>query len=133
MNLQQWLNESRENQIGYAEEGLILDVTEAIWELLQAKNISKAELANRMGKSKGFVSQILNGSRNMTLRTLADIAFALDANPKISLLEENGTIQWAPLGTVVHLNHIQTAIAGQDTEWSEPTSLSTRPSLKAVG
>lgn len=60
-----------------AEERLILEATEAVVAVLDANGISRQELAQRMGKSKGFVSQLLSGERNMTLRTLADLGHAL--------------------------------------------------------
>ena len=55
-----------------AQEELILEVTETICELLENEKVSRKELADRLGKSKGFISQLLNGGRNLTLRTVAD-------------------------------------------------------------
>jgi transcriptional regulator with XRE-family HTH domain len=55
-----------------AQEELILEVTETICDILANEKISRKELADRLGKSKGFVSQLLNGGRNLTLRTVAD-------------------------------------------------------------
>jgi transcriptional regulator with XRE-family HTH domain len=60
-----------------AQERLILEATEAIVALLEETGVSRQELAKRLGKSKSFVSQILSGERNMTLRTLADVGYAL--------------------------------------------------------
>ena len=60
-----------------AQEELILEVTEIICDLLENEKISRKELADRLGKSKGFVSQLLNGGRNLTLRTVADILHVL--------------------------------------------------------
>jgi UDP-N-acetylmuramate dehydrogenase len=60
-----------------AQEELILEVTETICELLENEKISRKELADRLGKTKGFVSQLLNGGRNLTLRTVADILHVL--------------------------------------------------------
>jgi transcriptional regulator with XRE-family HTH domain len=60
-----------------AEEELILEVTETICDLLEEEKISRKELAERLGKSKGFISQLLNGGRNLTLRTVADILHVL--------------------------------------------------------
>ena len=61
----------------FAQEDLILEVTEKLCELLEKEKISRKELADRLGKSKGFVSQLLNGGRNLTLRTVADILHVL--------------------------------------------------------
>ncbi|RJX29941.1 MAG: XRE family transcriptional regulator [Desulfarculus sp.] len=70
-----------------AQEDFIMEVTERVCELMRSKNITRAELANRLGKSKGFVSQLLGGGRNLTLRTLADVLFALEAKPTLFLNE----------------------------------------------
>jgi transcriptional regulator with XRE-family HTH domain len=59
------------------QEELILEVTEALADVLQKHAITRTELAHRLGKTKGFVSQLLSGGRNLTLRTIADIADAL--------------------------------------------------------
>ncbi len=60
------------------QEHLILDVTEMIVELMNERGVTRSELADRLGKTKGHVSQLLSGSRNLTLRTLSDIFVALD-------------------------------------------------------
>ena len=61
----------------FAQEDLIMEVTEKLCELLEKEKVSRKELADRLGKSKGFVSQLLNGGRNLTLRTVADILHVL--------------------------------------------------------
>ena len=83
--LARWAGESEANAKLVAEELLIAEVTEAIWEVMEERGCSKTELAKRMAASKGHVSQVLNGSRNMTLRTLADICHALDHKPEFRL------------------------------------------------
>jgi transcriptional regulator with XRE-family HTH domain len=60
------------------EESLILEATELIEEILEKTGLNRKELADKLGRSKGFITQILSGDRNMTLRTLAAFAFALD-------------------------------------------------------
>ena len=59
------------------QEELILEATERLASVMAEKEISKAELARRIGKSKSYVTQCLNGSSNLTLRTLADLFGAL--------------------------------------------------------
>ena len=61
----------------FAQEDLIMEVTETLCELLEEEKVSRKELAERLGKTKGFVSQLLNGGRNLTLRTVADILHVL--------------------------------------------------------
>ncbi|WLD10858.1 helix-turn-helix transcriptional regulator [Planctellipticum variicoloris] len=39
--------------------------------------MTRSELADRLGKSKGHITQILDGTANLTLRTVSDVFFAL--------------------------------------------------------
>ena len=73
-----------------AQEDLILQVTEAISVVMEQKGVTKADLAKRMGRSKGFISQCLAGGHNLTLRTIADIAAALDVSCALNLAEKKG-------------------------------------------
>lgn len=67
------------------EETLIEATMEMISAILEEDGLSRTELAKRLGRSKGYVSQILSGDRNMTLRTLAQVMFALDSRAKIKV------------------------------------------------
>lgn len=69
------------------QEELILEVTELLLCAMEAKHISKADLATKLGRTKGFVSQILSGRQNLTLRTLADLADALDGRIQLGLMD----------------------------------------------
>lgn len=83
--LEHWASRSDENARLVAQEVLITQVTEAIWEAMEEADVSKAELAQRLGTTRGFISQVLSGSRNMTLRTLADICFALEQEASFAM------------------------------------------------
>lgn len=67
------------------QEELILDVTETLTQVLEAAGVTRAELARRLGRSPGFVSGVFGGGRNLTLRTVADIASALSVRPALTL------------------------------------------------
>ncbi len=71
-----------------AQEETIIDVSEAIWGRMKASNLNKDKLSRRMGRTAAFVTQTLNGKRNMTIRTLADYAIAMDCKVKI-IFEKN--------------------------------------------
>jgi len=70
----------------FNQETFILEVTESICKYMNENNISRTELARRLDRTKGFVSQVLNGSRNVTLRTLADILWALGCEPRFQVV-----------------------------------------------
>jgi transcriptional regulator with XRE-family HTH domain len=73
------------------QEQLILEATELVHELLNATGATKADLAERLGTTRGYVTQVLNGTRNMTLRTLADLGFALGYRVTMSAVPLDST------------------------------------------
>ena len=68
---------STENRRLLKQEELILEMTEALSAAIKEAGITRSEVAKRLGKTKGFVSQVLAGGRNLTLRTIADVADAI--------------------------------------------------------
>ncbi|HUW84462.1 MAG TPA: hypothetical protein VMZ31_16885 [Phycisphaerae bacterium] len=66
------------------QERVILEVTELVCELMQKDGTKKSELAERLGRSKGYVTQLLDGRANMTLRTISDVLCALRATLHVS-------------------------------------------------
>lgn len=68
-------------------EALVMSATESICELLEKNGMNRADLAREIGRTRGYVSQLLSGERNMTLHTLSDLAFACNARV---------TLAWEP-------------------------------------
>ena len=67
-------------------EALVPEASEVIAGLMAEQDASKAELARRLKKSRPWVTQLLSGKVNMTVRTLAEVAFALDAEVRFQAL-----------------------------------------------
>lgn len=87
--LQQWVNSTPERRRAYAQECFILAITESIYAEMERKSVTKADLAKALGTSKSNVTQLLTGARNMTLRTLVDIANALGVIVSVVLTPES--------------------------------------------
>lgn len=98
--LTQWLDESPGSARTLAEESLIVDVAEEIWQALNLAGLSKTDLAKRLNVSKPRITKLLDGSANMTLRTLADIAFELDKKITITLSNKRAAGGWAQKTTI---------------------------------
>ena len=64
-------------------EALVAEASEVIAKLMVEQGLSKADLARRLNKSRAWVTQLLSGRTNVTVRTLAEVAFALDAELKL--------------------------------------------------
>jgi transcriptional regulator with XRE-family HTH domain len=66
------------------QEDAILDVTELICEIMAETGVSRSELARRLRTTRGYVTQLLDGRANMTIRKVADIFFALKSKIRFS-------------------------------------------------
>lgn len=82
--LSKTLTQTRADRRLYEQEAAILEVTELIAKLMAEQGVSKAELAQRLGRSRAYVTQLLDGGRNMTIRTVSDVLFALDRRLQLS-------------------------------------------------
>jgi transcriptional regulator with XRE-family HTH domain len=61
----------------FQKERLATEVSELVSRIMREKKMSRAELAARLGKSRPFVTKLLRTGANMTVRTLADVFYAL--------------------------------------------------------
>ena len=61
-------------------------ITSDIFTVMEEESISKTELANRLGKSRQYVSRILNETANFTLDSIARIAAALEKDVVLRLM-----------------------------------------------
>lgn len=71
------LLKNSEEQRQYARDLCMLMIAHQIDHIMREQGVNRVTLADRIGRTKGFVSQVLSGSRNMTLVTLADLLSAL--------------------------------------------------------
>ena len=71
----------------FLEQSLKASFVEDICRILKEKGISQADFARKLGKSRQYVSRILNETANFTLGTLVDISLALDSEIVLRLEE----------------------------------------------
>jgi transcriptional regulator with XRE-family HTH domain len=69
----------------FEQERLILSATDRVCQAMDEGVVSRADLARELETSRANISALLNGSRNMTLRTLADLACVLGQRVEITL------------------------------------------------
>ena len=104
------------------EEELILEVTEAVSAVMQEEGISKTQLAKRLGKTKGFISQLLSGGRNLTLRTLAGLVDALGYRITIRVSKDRDRMSVSGQSPDLRPIHIEpwSSPWSQSPAWGEP-------------
>ncbi len=72
-------------------EWLLLDTEDAIWDAMQLSGVSRSELAERLGTSRAFITKLLGGHENLTLKTLVRVANALQMQVKMQLVPRPAT------------------------------------------
>lgn len=60
----------------YAEERAVLEITGVLYEAMERAGLTQSDIAVQLGTSRSFVSQVLSGSRNMTLKTMGAFLWA---------------------------------------------------------
>jgi transcriptional regulator with XRE-family HTH domain len=66
-------------------EGIKVEIAEQICLAMERRQINKAELARRLGKSPAYVTKVLQGTTNFTLESLVRIARALSCQIELTL------------------------------------------------
>lgn len=90
------LLEEAEGTFEYKLEGLELEVTERILQVMDEQGLTRSELTRRLNVSKAAVSKLLNNGSNMTLKRLLAVAEALNLELRVDLrqaayrIETNG-------------------------------------------
>ena len=108
-----------------AEEYLLFAVSEMISEKMKKHGVSRAELARRLNKKPSQITAILRGTQNVTLRTLAAIAYALDLKVEMKMIP-NECRHYAYLDEPVRITPPDKIISvpfsneSNDGNWSEP-------------
>lgn len=71
------LSREEDFEVLLCEEGLLMDIRELLLEDMEGAKLSKAGVAERLGKSRPFVTKIFREGHNPTLRTVADLFWAV--------------------------------------------------------
>ena len=64
--------------VEFQTELSIIDLNEKIIDMMAQRKVNRVELARRLGVSKAFITKMLNGNPNMTIKTINSLALALD-------------------------------------------------------
>jgi len=73
-------------------EQLTFDITNTICRAMDKKGLSRSDLARQLKVSPAYITKLLNSTSNLTLRTLVNLALALDLEVDIALQPRN--VEW---------------------------------------
>ncbi len=79
--------ETAESEPDFVYEQLLLDVNERILTAMERAGVRKADLAERLGTSRAYITKLLGGPENLTLKTLVKVAMALNSKVELRIHE----------------------------------------------
>lgn len=80
------INEEARKSFPYFEQGALMSFTRSVNATMALKDISRQELANRMGTSKGYITRIMSGNIKLNLETMVKMAYVMDMELKIEVV-----------------------------------------------
>lgn len=92
------LFEGVEESLAYKTEAAVLEFTEELVSRMKVQNVSRADLARKIGSSPAYVTKILRGSTNFTLETMVKIAGVLGCKVRTHLQANGMQTRWFDLG-----------------------------------
>ena len=66
-------------------------ISDQIAQHMEQHDISRTALAERLGTSKAYITKILRGDANMTMKTLVQLLFALGLKPVTQVVDKNAS------------------------------------------
>ena len=84
--------ENPENRRIFEQERVLVDAVELASTVMEYRGVTRSELAKRLDCTKAYVTQVLRGNQNLTLKTLADVFHALNCRLVLSAVTEAGVI-----------------------------------------
>jgi len=80
----------------YVAEGLLIDINEQIVELLESKKVTRSELAQKLGVSNAYITKLLNGNENLTIKQLVRLVVALGCSVDVAIVPKRFTVDRLP-------------------------------------
>lgn len=114
----EWMKENLakyEDTFDFKHEELVLDITEQVCQAMQEKGVGRAELADELGVSRAFISKLLNGTPNLTTKTLLKITLALGRELSIKMPPAGFTTAHLYVSTERSIKYKPTAFEDEST------------------
>src|SRR3954451_9949138 len=86
--------EEAEASVDYWLAGPVTDFTEDLCRLMEERDISRAELARRMGTSRAYVTKLMRGNVNFTLTTMVKLAMAVGGAVHVHISDQRAVTRW---------------------------------------
>ncbi len=88
------LYEELERDPAYWADRAVLDFTDELARLMDEQQVSRAELARRIGSSQAYVTKALNSRANFTIASMTKLALALGSELRLHLAPRHSVTHW---------------------------------------
>lgn len=78
----------------YWAEGAWLRFTEELLALMREQNVTRAELARRIGVSPAYITKVFRGTVNLTLESMSKLALAVGASIRLHVAPNDQLTRW---------------------------------------
>lgn len=78
----------------YWHEVPVLEFTEDLLRRMEEQEMSRAELARRMGTSRAYITRLLGGDANFTLMTMVKLSMAVGGALHVHISDQQATTRW---------------------------------------
>lgn len=120
-------------RLAYYQEGMLVETAARIIDAMESSRVSRSELARRLNVSPAYITKILRGQANLSLDSLAKLAFALDLKWECILIPKTAQIGLISLNYGGHapaIRSVETATIeglGQNTAADEAAQYAKGP------
>lgn len=114
--------------VDYWLEVALGDFTEDLARRMDDQGVTQAELSRRLRATPAYVSRVMGGSENLSLRTMTKLALALDAKIRIHVADLECATVWRDVFT--NINYQDATLMGAAMPAHTRYSLSGEPDVK---
>ncbi len=99
---------------GYWTAEIQLDLYECAERFMQKRGMNRKQLAEHLGVSKGYVSQLLNGDYNHRISKMVELALAfgyapcIDFKPLEDVIAKDAKMRWGNTISIDYSDYMQT-------------------------
>jgi transcriptional regulator with XRE-family HTH domain len=112
---------------GYWTTNIQLDLFREIDKYLTENKMSRKDFAKKLGVSKAYVSQVLNGEFDHKLSKLVKLSLAIEKVPRVSFVDLEDEIMMAKGGTTLPELPYQHTVSNENVEPEEALQLDLIP------
>lgn len=93
MTALQWYRDLA-NDTDYLTEDAKIAFAVSIERLMKQRGMSKSDLARRLGTSPAYITKILRGDSNLTIKSMVELAAAVEADLHTHLAPRHARVHW---------------------------------------